>query len=76
MTVTHLSGFATACQQAIRAVLHAMATVGEERRGHLSDAKMAVDKALHDAHSGNEWCLADHLRQGVKDLEARTRDAS
>jgi hypothetical protein len=58
------------------AVLHAIATGGEECRGHLSDAKLAVDQALHDAHSGEEWCLADHLRQGIKDVETRVRDAS
>ena len=76
MTITHLTGFATACQEAMRAVLHAMTTRGEERREHLSDAKLAVDKALHDAHSGEEWYLADHLRRGIKDVEARARDAS
>lgn len=76
MTVTNLTGFATACQEAMRAVLFAITTAGEERRGHLSDAKLAVDKALHDAHSGEEWYLADHLRQGIKDVEARARDAS
>lgn len=76
MTVTNLTGFATACQEAMRAVLHAITNGGEERRGHLADAKSAVDKALQDAHSGEEWYLADHLRQGIKDVEARVRDAS
>ena len=60
----------------MRAVLHAITTGGEERRGHLADAKSAVGKALQDAHSGEEWYLADHLRQGIKDVEARVRDAS
>ena len=64
MTVRNLTGFAGACQEAVIAVLDAIATVGEERRGHLTDAKLAVDWALHDAHSGEEWYLADHLRRG------------
>ena len=76
MSVTHLTCFATACQEAVRAVLHAITTRGEERRGHLSEAKLAVDKALHDAHSGEEWYLAVHLRRGIKDVETRLRDAS
>lgn len=74
--VANLTGFATACQNAMMAVLHAIAAGGEERREHLSDAKLAVDQALHDAHSGEEWYLADHLRRGIKDVEAHMRDAS
>ncbi|HET9118348.1 MAG TPA: hypothetical protein VFN75_09815 [Pseudonocardiaceae bacterium] len=58
------------------AVLDAIATVGEERRRHLTDAKLAVDKALHDAHSGAEWYLADHLRRGIKEVEARSPHAA
>ncbi len=76
LTVANLTAFATACQEAMRAILHAIATRGEERRGHLSDAKLAVDKALRDAHSGEEWYLADNLRRGIKEVEARARDAS
>lgn len=76
MSGTHLSGFASACQEAVRAVLHAITAQGEERRGHLSDAKSAVDVALRDAQSGEEWYLAEHLRQGIKDVETRLRDAS
>jgi len=76
MSVTHLTGFATACQEAMRTVLRAFISRGEERRGHLSDAKLAVDKALHDAHSGEEWYLAEHLRQGIKVMETHLRDAS
>jgi hypothetical protein len=76
VTVTNLTGFGTACHEAMRAVLHAITTGGEERRGHLSVAKLAVDKALRDAHSGEEWYLADHLRRGIKDVESRGRDAS
>ena len=76
MSITHLTGFATACQESVRAVLHAITTCGEERCGHLSDAKLAVDKALHHAHSGEEWYLAQHLRQGIKDVETRLPDAS
>jgi hypothetical protein len=66
MTVRNLTGFAGACQEAVIAVLDAIATVGEERRGHLTDAKLAFDRALHDAHSGEEWYLADHLRRGKR----------
>lgn len=76
MSVTHLSGFANACQEAVTAVLHAITTGGDERREHLSDAKSAVDTALRDAHSGEEWYLAEHLRQGIKGVETRLRDAS
>lgn len=76
MSVTDLSGFANGCQEAVRAVLHAITTHGDERREHLSDAKSAVDAALRDAHSGEEWYLAQHLRQGIKDVETRLRDAS
>jgi hypothetical protein len=76
MSVTHLSGFANACQDAVNAVLHAITTHGEERRGLLEDAKSAVDIALRDAHSGEEWYLAEHLRRGIKDVESRLRDAS
>jgi hypothetical protein len=76
MMVTNLTGFATACQEAMRAILRALASGGDECRGYLSQAKSAVDKALHDAHSGEEWYLADHLRQGIKDVETRLRDAS
>ncbi|OSC28103.1 hypothetical protein B8W69_12900 [Mycobacterium vulneris] len=76
MSVTHLDGFANSCQEAVKAVLHAITAQGEERRGHLSDAKSAVDMALRDAHSGEEWHLAEHLRQGIKDVETRLRDAS
>jgi hypothetical protein len=76
VSVTHLTGFASACQDAVGAVLHAITARGEERRKHLSDAKLAVDTALHDAQSGEEWYLADHLRQGIKDVESRLRDAS
>jgi hypothetical protein len=76
MTVRTLTGFAGACQEAVMAVLDAIATVGEDRRGHLADAKLAVDRALHDAHSGEEWYLADHLRRGIKQVEARARDAA
>jgi hypothetical protein len=74
--VTDLTGFATACQEAMQATLHAISSVGDECRGHLSQAKLAIDKALHDAHSGEEWYLADHLRRGIKDVETRVRDAS
>lgn len=51
----------------------AFVTVGDERRGHLSEAKAAVEKALHDSRSGEEWYLADHLRRGIKDVEVRAQ---
>jgi hypothetical protein len=56
--------------------LHALATGGQQCREHLSDAKLAANKALHDAHTSEEWYLADHLRRGIKDVEARLQDAS
>ncbi len=76
MTVKNLTGFAEACQEAVSAVLDAIATVGEERWRHLSDAKRAVDSALHDAHSGEEWYFADHLRRGIRDVEIHAQHAA
>ena len=55
------------------ATLDAVDTVGEERSAHLADAKRAVDRALHAAHSGDQWYLADHLRRGIKEVEASPR---
>jgi hypothetical protein len=76
VTVNNLTSFAGAFQEAVVAVLDAIVTVGEERRERLRNAKLAVEKALHDSRSGEEWYLADHLRQGIKDVEARERDAA
>jgi hypothetical protein len=76
MPVGNLTAFAGACQQAISAVLAALATVGDERRGHLREAKLAVDEALHRAQSGEEWYLAVHLRRGIKEAEACSLDAA
>jgi hypothetical protein len=76
VTVSNLTGFAGACQEALKAVLDAIATVGDERRGHLKDAKLAVDRALHVAHSAEEWYLADQVRRGIKEVEARARHAA
>lgn len=76
VTVRNLTSFAGACQETLIAVLDAIATVGEERTGHLKDAKLAVDKALQDAHSGQEWYLADHLRRGIKEVEAQSPHAA
>jgi hypothetical protein len=76
VTVNNITSFACAFQEAVVAVLDAMITVGEERREHLRTAKLAVEKALHDSHSGEEWYLADHLRRGIKDVEVRERDAA
>ena len=76
MTVRNLTGFAGACQEAMNAVLEAIATVGDERQGHLKDANLAVDRALHVAHSAEEWYLADQVRRGIKEVEARGRHAA
>ena len=76
MTVANHTGFAGACRDAIVAVLDAIAAAGKDRRGRLADAKQAVDVALREAHSGEEWYLADHLRRGIKDVEARMEDAA
>jgi hypothetical protein len=70
MTVRNLTGFAGACQEALKAVLEAIATDGDERQGHLKDAKLAVERALHVAHSAEEWHLTDQLRRGIKEVEA------
>lgn len=56
-------------QDAVDAILNAVAALGEERRQHLRDAKLAVGKALHDACSGEQWYLANHLRESIKDME-------
>lgn len=76
MMGTKFTGFATACEDAMMALLHALAVGGQQCRGHLSDAKAAAEKALHDANTSAEWYLADSLRRGIKDVEARLRDAS
>jgi hypothetical protein len=76
VTVTNLTGFAGAFQEAVGAVLDAITAVGEERSRHLRNAQLAVEKALHDSHSGEEWYLAEHLRRGIKDVAARERDAA
>lgn len=76
MSVRDLTGFAGACEEAMAAVLDAIATVGDERRKHMTDAKSAVDRALHVAQSGDQWYLADHLRRAVKEVEARSLDAA
>jgi hypothetical protein len=76
VSVESLTGFAGAVQEAVAAVLDAVVTVGEDRRAHMNKAKLAVGKALHDAQNGDEWFLAEHIRRGIKDVEARTRDAA
>jgi hypothetical protein len=76
MTVANPADFAPACQEAMVAVLAAIAAGGNERRRLLTTAKSAVDRASHDAHSSAEWCLADQLRRGIKDVEARVQDAA
>ena len=75
MTVTNPS-FTDAFQEAVVAVLDAIATAGEERCRNLQNARLAVDKALRDSHSGEEWYLADHLRRGIKDVAAHAWDAA
>jgi len=76
VTATNSTGFAAACRNAMVAVLDAIAAAGEERQVRLTDAKRAVDRALREAQSGEEWYLADHLRRGIKDVEARAQDAA
>ena len=76
MTVVSRTGFASACQEAMIAVLDAIAAAGRERRQLLTNAKLAVAKALQDARSSEEWFLADQLRRGIKDVEARVQDAA
>jgi hypothetical protein len=76
MTVANSTDFAVACQEAMTAVLDAIGTDGEKRWRLLSEAKLAADRALHDAHSSSEWYLADHLRQGITDVRARAHEAA
>jgi len=76
MTVANPADFASACQEAMVAVLGAIAAVGKERRGLLTTAKRAAARASHDAHSNAEWCLAEQLRRGIKDAGARMLDAA
>lgn len=61
--------FARAYQEAVDAVLNAVATFGEDRREHLKDARLAVGSALHEACNGEQWYLAEHLRQSIRDVE-------
>ena len=76
MTVVSRTGFASACQEAMIAVLDAIAAVGRERQELLRNAKTAIARALHDAHSSEEWFLAEQLRRGIKDVEARVQNAA
>lgn len=76
MTVSNPAGFASACRQAMVAVLDAISATDKEREKLLNTAKGEVANALHHAQSGAEWCLADQLRRGIKDVEARVRDAA
>ncbi|CAM3077070.1 hypothetical protein BST27_09740 [Mycobacterium intermedium] len=70
MTIKSTMAFAGAFQEAVAAVLDALVTDGEERHGSLRSAKLAVEKAMRESHSNAEWFLADHLRRGIKDVEA------
>lgn len=76
MAINRSSAFAGACQDAMTAVLEAIASEGDERRGRLAEAKLAVDRASQDAHSGEEWYFAEHLRRGIKEVEACSLDAA
>lgn len=76
MSARNVTGFAGACEEAVAATLDAIAAAGDERRQHLTAAKAAVDKALHDAHRGDEWYLADQLRRAIKEVEARSLNAA
>ena len=44
--------------------------LGRNAGDTFKDAKLAVDRALHVAHSAEEWYLADQLRRGIKEVEA------
>ena len=74
--MANVTSFAQECRDAMTAVLDALGTVGPERREHLAAAKFAVAKALHEAHTAEDWSLADHLRRAVKDVEIHPRDAA
>jgi len=76
MTVRNLTGFAGVCQEALIAVLDAIATVGDERQGTLRTPNSRSTGALHVAHSAEEWYLADQVRRGIKDVEAHARHAA
>ncbi len=76
VTVNDLTGFAGAIEEAVVAVLDAIVSAGEERRGHLKKAKLAVEQALRDSRSGEEWNLADHLRLGIRDVELSAWDVA
>ncbi|MCT7658332.1 hypothetical protein [Mycobacterium deserti] len=76
MSIANATPFAVACQEAVAALLNAIATAGEQRRGHLAEAKLAVEQASHDAQSSEQWYLADHLRRGIKEVEAFSLDAA
>lgn len=76
MKVKNFTAFFAAMQEAVFEVLDAIAARAEERRGHLTNAKLAVERALHDSHSAEEWHLADQLRRGIKDVEAYARDGA
>ena len=70
------NAFAGTCQKAVVAVLNAIATGGEDRREHFAEARLAVDKALKDAHSGEEWYFAESLRRGIQEVQASSLDAA
>ncbi|MGE5696171.1 MAG: hypothetical protein ACM4D3_13330 [Candidatus Sericytochromatia bacterium] len=72
----NVTSFAQECQDAMTAVLDAVAASGPKRREHLAAAKLAVAKALHEAHTAEEWSFAEHLRRAIKDVEIHPRDAA
>ena len=73
MTVTADTGFTEDCQEALAAVLDAIATVGQDRRSLLADAKLAIDMAIQAARGSEQWYLAENLRRTIKDVEARAQ---
>ena len=76
MSIAKATAFTGSCQEAVDAVLNAISTAGEQRRVHLAEAKLAVERASQDAHSNEEWYFADHLRRGIKEVEACSLDAA
>jgi hypothetical protein len=53
MVAKNLMDFTQHYQDAVDAVLNAIAAIGEERRQHLRDAKLAVDRAMMPAAVSN-----------------------
>ena len=64
MTVVSRTGFASSCQEAVIAVLDAIAAAGRERQQLLTDAKMAVARELAGREFGH-ILLGIYLHRGM-----------